>query len=61
MSPISVSNRGGGSGSFELHQREILRIHELWNKAKSELKHKSYEIDQLRARCALACCRAYSY
>ena len=40
-------NRGT---SFDLHQREIIRIHELWTKAKQELKSKAHEIDQLRAR-----------
>ena len=54
MDPRYSGSPGGQSPnrgtSFDLHQREIIRIHELWTKAKQELKSKAHEIDQLRAR-----------
>ena len=50
MSSPPAERMGHAGGSVELHQREIIRIHELWSKAKSELQAKSTEIDQLRGR-----------
>ena len=44
MSPLSHST------SVALQQREIVRIHELWQKAKAELRSKAAELAELKDR-----------
>ena len=44
VSPISHS------ASVALQQREIVRIHELWQKAKAELRQKSAELTAIKTQ-----------
>ena len=48
LSPISHTK------SVALQQREIVRIHELWQKAKADLRHKSAELAELKTRVQIA-------
>ena len=46
--PAAAQSPISHSASVALQQREIVRIHELWQKAKAELRQKSSELVELR-------------
>eukprot|EP00943_MAST-04B_sp_MAST-4B-sp1_P004750 g4750.t1 len=48
------NNTNASIDSTTIQQREIVRIHELWQKAKAELRSKSRELADLRGRIAIA-------
>jgi hypothetical protein len=60
LSPVNASHALGSktgdsmSASSAVQQREIVRIHELWQKAKAELRNKNRELADLRSHIAVA-------
>ena len=50
----TMDNNNTTIDSTTIQQREIVRIHELWQKAKAELRAKSRELADLRGRIAIA-------